>query len=150
MVSWRNGRRRGFKILCPKGRTGSTPVGTTMRTCGGCVIENEEGKILLVLPSNNFGPWTFPKGGVDEGESIPEAAKRETFEESGYTVELGDFLGVYTTSYTTTHYWKASPIGNPGAPGWETQEVRWVTLDEAAALLENPRDHKLLDKLKGE
>ena len=23
---WRNGRRAGFKILCPKGRVGSTPT----------------------------------------------------------------------------------------------------------------------------
>ncbi len=27
---WRNGRRAGFKILCPKGRVGSTPTSGIM------------------------------------------------------------------------------------------------------------------------
>jgi hypothetical protein len=34
MPEWRNGRRAGFKILCPKGRVGSTPTsGTVAKSC---------------------------------------------------------------------------------------------------------------------
>jgi hypothetical protein len=32
---WRNGRRRGFKILRPRGRSGSSPDGATRRNCWG-------------------------------------------------------------------------------------------------------------------
>ena len=31
LASWRNGRRGGFKIRCPRGRLGSTPSGATER-----------------------------------------------------------------------------------------------------------------------
>ena len=51
----------------------------------GAVIKNEEGKILLIFQQNGF--WGFPKGHVEEGETEPETAVREVFEETGLWVE---------------------------------------------------------------
>lgn len=45
-----------------------------------------EGKVLIIYnPKSNT--YTIPGGGVDEGETVQQAVKRETFEESGYQVE---------------------------------------------------------------
>lgn len=54
----------------------------------GAVIENEEGKILLIFQQNGF--WGFPKGHVEEGETESETAVREVFEETGLWVELNE------------------------------------------------------------
>src|SRR5690606_867902 len=42
--------------------------------------------VLIVHPSGNYNrrdPWGIPKGLLDEGESLEEAARRETLEETG-------------------------------------------------------------------
>ena len=53
-------------------------------TAGGVVV-NDEGKVLLV--QNDRLSWSLPKGGVDEGEQMMEAAMREIYEETGIPVE---------------------------------------------------------------
>jgi 8-oxo-dGTP pyrophosphatase MutT (NUDIX family) len=46
--------------------------------------EGDECLFLLILSKLTKKPlWEFPKGGVDEGESVREAALRELFEETG-------------------------------------------------------------------
>ena len=42
------------------------------------------------------GLWTFPGGFVDLGESVEDAARRETDEEMRIGVELGALVGVYS------------------------------------------------------
>ena len=43
-----------------------------------------------------MGKWVFPGGYVDRGESVAEAAIRETKEESQLEVKLNSLLGVYS------------------------------------------------------
>jgi len=43
-----------------------------------------------------LGKWVFPGGYVDRGESVRDAAVRETKEESQLDVELGPLLNVYS------------------------------------------------------
>ena len=42
------------------------------------------------------GKWTFPGGYVDYGETIIDAAMRETWEETGLKVDLAGLVGVYS------------------------------------------------------
>ena len=54
--------------------------------CVIIILNND--KILLCHPSNAkwFGSYSFPKGGVDEGETIKQAALRELFEETSVRI----------------------------------------------------------------
>lgn len=49
-------------------------------SAGGIVL-NDQNEIVLV--QSQAGNWGFPKGHVEEKESLLEAAKREIFEETG-------------------------------------------------------------------
>jgi 8-oxo-dGTP pyrophosphatase MutT (NUDIX family) len=59
----------------------------------GGLITGPGGKVLLVKP--NYAPhWSFPGGGLDEGETPDRAAVREIREETGLTVAAGTLLVV--------------------------------------------------------
>ncbi|MGA8108867.1 MAG: NUDIX domain-containing protein [Acidobacteriaceae bacterium] len=46
------------------------------------VVVNHAGEILLIRRTDN-GNWAVPGGAIDLGESVAQAAVRETLEESG-------------------------------------------------------------------
>ena len=54
-----------------------------------------EQEILLMRRSDN-GLWGLPGGFVELGESVAEAARREVEEETGWTVDIGRLIGVYS------------------------------------------------------
>jgi len=78
------------------------------------------------------GSWTFPGGYVDLGERVPEAAMRETLEETMLEVRLDGLLDVY--SYSTVGIvlvvYRATVIGGAARVTCESQEVRAFRLDE--------------------
>jgi ADP-ribose pyrophosphatase YjhB (NUDIX family) len=68
---------------------------TRPRTIGVRVIVEREGRVLLIRHSYVPG-WHLPGGGVDRGETLAEAARREVREEVGLTVEVDPQpFGVY-------------------------------------------------------
>jgi len=56
-------------------------------------------KILLMRRSDN-GHWGLPGGFVEVGESVADAARREVAEETGWSVEIGRLIGVYSDPKT--------------------------------------------------
>jgi 8-oxo-dGTP diphosphatase len=61
-------------------------------------IPERDDRLLLTRRSINPGRglWTFPGGFVDFGETVTDAAVRETFEETGLRVELTGLHNVYS------------------------------------------------------
>ncbi|MDX1589196.1 MAG: NUDIX hydrolase [Oleiphilaceae bacterium] len=61
------------------------------------VIAERNGRYLTVEEhSNGTVVFNQPAGHVERGESLFQAARRETLEETGYEVALTGFLGLYT------------------------------------------------------
>ena len=58
-------------------------------------VTNDAGEILLIRRSDN-GNWALPGGAVDLGESLTQAAVRETREETGVDCEITGLSGIYT------------------------------------------------------
>ena len=67
------------------------------KVVAGTIFTLNGGVVLLrrgVEPA--MGKWVFPGGYVDRGESVQEAAVRETLEESRLRVELDGLIDVYS------------------------------------------------------
>jgi 8-oxo-dGTP diphosphatase len=65
-------------------------VAATLFTFKGGIVLLKRG----VEPA--LGKWVFPGGYVDRGETVEDAAVRETWEESQIEVKLGPLLNVYS------------------------------------------------------
>ena len=67
---------------------------TKIVNCAGGIIYNKNYEVAIV--NQNHDSWSLPKGHVDPGESLMEAALREIHEETGiqaplYIKDLGSF-----------------------------------------------------------
>jgi 8-oxo-dGTP diphosphatase len=118
-----------------------------IRVCGVLV---ENGKILLVRQKNNNGVssfWLPPGGGLEYGESIESALKREFIEETNVEIELGSFITVTEFLKVPFHAielfykvnFKVGSIGLGQDPEFENneqilEEVKWFSLEEIIAL----------------
>ncbi len=82
-----DGQRPGLKeppLPDPKGK----------HLSAGVVIEEEDGRVWTISPSNGFGGYqtTFPKGTIEDGINPQASAIKEAFEESGLQVEIIGYL----------------------------------------------------------
>jgi ADP-ribose pyrophosphatase YjhB (NUDIX family) len=57
-------------------------------------IFDEAGRVLLIQRADNH-KWAMPGGACEVGEAPADNAAREVWEETGYQVEITDFLGVF-------------------------------------------------------
>jgi 8-oxo-dGTP pyrophosphatase MutT (NUDIX family) len=80
------------------GKTGKVRLG-----CSVTIFDDSGEKILLTQRSDN-GLWCLPGGAVDPGESVVEAAERETLEEVGMKVKVLRLIGVYSCPNRVIEY----------------------------------------------
>ena len=105
----------------------------------GCVVFDslKDMSKVYVIQQKNWNTWAFPKGRVDEGESIKKTAVREVAEETGLHVTLlpSGYLGKGVGSYSITHFFAAVRSGgSPGQHDHEVSKVKLVSFTEAFKL----------------
>lgn len=124
---------------------------TSIRAAGGVVYRHGPTgrREVLVVHRAHREDWTFPKGKRRHDEDDEACARREVEEETGLRCALG--IELPTTTYLTgsgrrklVRYWAMRPIAGAVGPRNEVDEVRWVGLEAATALLTYPRDRTLL------
>ena len=73
----------------------NAPKPNSMVPSVNVVVVNDAGEILLIRRSDNDN-WALPGGAIDLGESVAQAAIRETKEETGIDCEITGLVGIYT------------------------------------------------------
>ncbi|MEU6758006.1 NUDIX domain-containing protein [Streptomyces sp. NPDC046685] len=71
------------------------PRANSLVPAASAVVVDDDGRVLLQRRTDN-GMWALPGGTMELGESIGDCAVRETFEETGITVEITGIVGTYT------------------------------------------------------
>jgi 8-oxo-dGTP pyrophosphatase MutT (NUDIX family) len=131
----------------------------TATSAGGVVVCAIEGVPHLVAGRRRHdregATWTLPKGTPDDGETLEQTALREVGEETGLRVRIVAPLDSIAYSFVrsrtridkTVHYWLMEPTGGDLAShDHEFEEVRWVRLDEAPALLTFATERALAER----
>ncbi|SFB06396.1 ADP-ribose pyrophosphatase YjhB, NUDIX family [Lentibacillus halodurans] len=99
------------------------------------IILNEQNELLLIK-----GPkrgWEMPGGQVEEGESLKDAAIRETKEECGVDVEIIKFCGVFQNvkkSICNTLF-LAKPVGGNLTTTEEALEAGYFPVETALEMV---------------
>jgi 8-oxo-dGTP pyrophosphatase MutT (NUDIX family) len=121
---------------------------------GAVIIRTRNTTREVLLIRDMKGMLTFPKGFVEKGESIIEAARREAHEETGisrlrYKATLPPVSYLYTRANRTIHKTvfyalfsstsceKLVPQKEEGI-----SEIQWVPLQDACAMIGYPKSNK--------
>ena len=106
---------------------------------GAIILRDNE--ILLIQRGANpgKGQWSVPGGSVELGETLKEGVARETLEETGLVVEVGDLSGVFdvivrdgntiTFHYVLVDYFATVVSGVPSA-ATDAVDCKWVRLED--------------------
>jgi 8-oxo-dGTP pyrophosphatase MutT (NUDIX family) len=133
-------------------------------SAGGVIWRRRQSafEVVLVKPAGKNN-WVLPKGHVESGETILDAALREANEETGLKVEPGDALGnvSYIYSWRTdsskpavrifkrVHFYLMRCVGGDTAGhDDEIDEVQWVPLDAALARATHKSERDLIAKAR--
>lgn len=111
---------------------------------GTCIVIFDENKRVVLERRSDCGWWCLPGGRVEAGETLLSAALREAHEETGLSVEMTHFLGVFSDPRRRTVCYPdngdirqlvdstiiASPVGGRLTCSPESLEVRWFAPDQ--------------------
>jgi 8-oxo-dGTP diphosphatase len=125
---------------------------------GGVVVDHGTStpKVLLVHRPR-YDDWSFPKGKLDPGETIEDAALREVHEETGIESKILSKIATLRYTYKTrdgqrrpkvVHYFLMEPLTREvRVPGVEVDLAEWLDFEAAKQTLSYERDRELLTSL---
>lgn len=115
---------------------------------------------VVLIKTSSEGRWQLPKGMIDPGETPEVAALREVREEAGITCEIINpledieywFVGAYDGGpkkryHKKVHFYLMKYLdGSIEDHDHEVVETRWVSLDDAEAMLAFDGERGLIAK----
>jgi 8-oxo-(d)GTP phosphatase len=129
------------------------PAGRVVAAAGAALWRPSAGGGMetAVVHRPRYDDWSLPKGKLDAGEHALPAAVRETTEETGLTVVAGrrSVQTCYPIPEGTKRvdYWLMRAVGGSFSPNAEVDELCWLPVDDAAALVSHEQDRTVLRDL---
>ena len=120
----------------------------------GGIVFNSENQVLLTQHSQNKH-WGFPKGWLDEGETVKEAAIREVREEGGVEAKIIRELPQAVFFFqingqkikkTVTYFLMEYVSGDPKDHDWEMEEAGWLEKDQVLGRITYSSDKKVFQE----
>ena len=103
----------------------------------GCILLNYETKSIALVHRKKQNDYSFPKGHLEEGETLIECAIRETNEETKYDCEILENEPIFIEEYTTPsgenvemYYFISKYIGLSNNKSTDTHETLWIPYHE--------------------
>lgn len=120
------------------------------------IVRNTEG-LYAVMYAKKFQLYSLPGGGIEEGEDVLTALRREVYEETGCVCEDIQELGIVTENrgtldYTQINYYYVVTGGRAGEMHLTSAEqnagtqVQWHTLERVAGLIKNQHFERVQGK----
>ncbi|MEU3649280.1 NUDIX domain-containing protein [Lentzea sp. NPDC034063] len=127
----------------------SAPKANSLRPAVSAFIQDEVGRVLMIRRADN-DKYAIPGGQQEAGETLTQAAIRETKEETGIDIEVTELIGLYSNPHHIIEYddgevrqefsicFRGSPKQGDLKTSNESKEVAWINLDELDALNIHP------------
>ncbi|SNS05766.1 8-oxo-dGTP diphosphatase [Geodermatophilus pulveris] len=124
--------------------------GGPVRAAGGALWRPTAGGGIetALVHRPRYDDWSLPKGKPEAGEHLLQTAVREVAEETGLQVVVG--RRSLRTQYRVPEgsklvdYWVMRVVGGGFEPNREVDELRWLPVDRACALVTHPHDRAVL------
>jgi 8-oxo-dGTP pyrophosphatase MutT (NUDIX family) len=114
------------------------PAANSLVPSVNVIVGDDAGRILVIRRTDK-GNWALPGGAIDLGESMVDAAVRETAEETGIACRVTGLDGIYSDPRHLIHYTSddevrqefsivltARSVGGEPTPSSESSAVEWV------------------------
>lgn len=121
------------RAVCPA--CGLVHYDNPLNVVGTVPVWGPEGDKVLLCKRNiepRWGKWTLPAGFMELGETTAEGAQRETDEEAGAHIEIGELFALMNVPRVgQVHlFYRARLLSDRFNPGHETIEARLFAEDE--------------------
>lgn len=143
LTGWRHCPRCGSPLAPHDGcvdcdACGFVHYASSFPTVSAFVLDGAD-RILLARRAfePDAGLWDVPGGFLEEGEEPLAGLRRELLEETGLSIEIGDFVGAFIDTYgegpeanaLLNLVWDARITGGDPAPADDVSELRWFPRD---------------------
>ena len=109
------------------------------------VIFDKNSVLIVKHAHKNRQPfWCFPGGKVEQGETIPEALKRELKEETNIEIEPGNILFIqdFIHEHLLELFFRCEKISGTGELGYDPEvmgspvliDIRWANINELSMM----------------
>lgn len=125
-------------------------------TLAAAVIQNDDMFLITNRPENGLlgGMWGFPGSQVRAGEQLAQCLKREIEEQFGFSIKVGQVLGVFRHAYThfrVTLYAYTCTLRNEVKPiNFNHQAIKWVYTREMESYPMGKIDRQIASQLAEE
>jgi 8-oxo-dGTP diphosphatase len=122
---------------------------TPIMGAGGIVVRGGPRPLIALVQRSKDDAWVLPKGKLKRKEAPIAAAEREVVEETGYRVEIHDYLGAISykvgRKLKLVEFWRMQALGKNGRrPTDDIKAVQWLPLEAAIKQLELPLEQVFL------
>jgi ADP-ribose pyrophosphatase YjhB (NUDIX family) len=119
----------------------AAPKANSIVPAVSAVVTDEQGRLLLIRRTDN-DLWSIPGGGMEPGETLRQAVRREVAEETGMSCEVTGLVGIYSDPGHVAAYddgevrqefsicFTTQLLGGNIRTSKESSEVRFVPIQE--------------------